>query len=68
MEKKVKLRSKCSISLGKGDIVIIRTPGGGGYGSPEERDADKIRDDILDEKYSVKFLQKTLKLNCEGLG
>jgi len=31
--KKRELPSKCSIDLEKGDILSIRTPGGGGWGS-----------------------------------
>ena len=34
--------------LKKGDLVRIMTPGGGGWGSPLERAAEQVRDDILD--------------------
>ena len=30
----VRLPSKCRLELKKGDVLVIRTPGGGGYGSP----------------------------------
>ena len=30
-----KIRGKCSFELHPGDILSIRTPGGGGYGSPQ---------------------------------
>ncbi|MGD2201390.1 MAG: hydantoinase B/oxoprolinase family protein, partial [Candidatus Bathyarchaeota archaeon] len=33
-EEERRLPSKCTVSLGKGDTLIIRTPGGGGYGDP----------------------------------
>ena len=34
--------------LKKGDLVRIMTPGGGGWGSPLERAAGQVRDDVLD--------------------
>ena len=34
--------------LKKGDLVRIMTPGGGGWGSPLERAAEQVRDDVLD--------------------
>jgi len=34
--------------LKRGDLVRIMTPGGGGWGSPLERAAEQVRDDVLD--------------------
>ena len=34
--------------LKRDDLVRIITPGGGGWGSPLERPADEVRDDVLD--------------------
>ncbi len=34
--------------LVKGDLLRIMTPGGGGWGDPLERDAARVRDDVLD--------------------
>ena len=34
--------------LARGDLVRIMTPGGGGWGSPLRRDAEDVRDDVLD--------------------
>jgi len=42
-----KLPSKVSIEIFRGDTVIIRTPGGGGYGDPRDRDPEKVRADVL---------------------
>ena len=33
------LPAKCSVELVAGDEIVIRTPGGGGYGDPEQRGA-----------------------------
>jgi N-methylhydantoinase B len=42
-----KLPSKVSIEMSRGDTLIIRTPGGGGYGAPRDRDPEKVREDVL---------------------
>jgi len=48
------LKSKDSVRLNPGDIVIIRTPGGGGYGDPKKREKTKVIEDLLDGKISEK--------------
>ncbi|MGM0717422.1 MAG: hydantoinase B/oxoprolinase family protein [Halobacteriota archaeon] len=47
------LGSKSTTKLDPGDVVSIRTPGGGGYGDPIERDPDAVLDDVLDGKVST---------------
>jgi len=44
--RKVKLPVKITVHLQTGDIIEIKTAGGGGYGRPERRASLKIRDDI----------------------
>jgi N-methylhydantoinase B len=56
--REVKLRSKCIFKLDKGDVIIIRTPGGGGYGDPRKRDGEKIKEDLLDGKVTIKTVEK----------
>ena len=41
-----------SVPLVPGDVVSVRTPGGGGYGDPLERDPQRVLDDLLDERIS----------------
>jgi N-methylhydantoinase B len=41
-----RLPSKCTVSLVRGDTLIIHTPGGGGYGDPRERDPEAIHEDL----------------------
>ena len=43
------LPSKITLDLAPDDIVSYRTPGGGGYGDPSEREPQ----DVLDGKVSV---------------
>ena len=48
-----KLRSKCTLRMTSGDVLTIKTPGGGGYGPPLQRDRYLIQKDILDDKVSL---------------
>ncbi len=45
--------SKTTLHLQPDDVVSYRTPGGGGYGSPHERDPELVLADVLDGKVSV---------------
>jgi len=49
----VKLKSKCVIKMKRGDVLVIRTPGGGGYGDPLLRDPRLVLKDVLDDKVSI---------------
>ncbi|PCN51075.1 5-oxoprolinase [Candidatus Geothermarchaeota archaeon ex4572_27] len=51
------LGSKGSIALSEGDIIIVETAGGGGYGSPEERDPRLLAEDLEDGKVTVEGLK-----------
>jgi N-methylhydantoinase B len=42
----IRLPTKTQINLRKGDVLTIRTAGGGGYGPPEERPGAMIAEDI----------------------
>ena len=43
---RVRLGSKATVELGKGDEIVIQTPGGGGYGTPRERDSAAVLEDL----------------------
>jgi len=58
---KIVLKSKDTIVLGKGDIVYINTPGGGGYGPPELRDRRKIVKDLIEERISQEHAKQEYK-------
>ena len=47
------LKSKGRQSVPYGDRLILELPGGGGYGSPTERDPERVRIDVVDELVSV---------------
>lgn len=48
-----RLGSKSTVELEAGDVVSYRTCGGGGYGSPEERDPELVLRDVVEGKVSV---------------
>ncbi len=44
--------------IAKGDLLSIRSGGGGGFGNPLERDPDKVLEDVLEELVSVEAAQE----------
>ena len=44
--------------LKKGDRLILTTPGGGGYGSPADRDPEMVRNDVRDGYLSLEKAKK----------
>jgi N-methylhydantoinase B len=46
------LASKATVELEPGDVISIRTCGGGGYGPPEEREPERVLRDVLEGKVS----------------
>lgn len=51
-KEEISLPGKVARELNKDEIVSIRTPGGGGYGKPKERDIGKIKRDINEGRVS----------------
>ncbi len=51
-ESKLELPSKCTVTMERGDIFVILTPGGGGYGDPREREQKAILRDFENELLS----------------
>lgn len=49
------------IPLSPGDRVRVRTPGGGGYGNPDDRDPDLIAEDLRLGRYSAEDVQRLWK-------
>jgi N-methylhydantoinase B len=48
-----RLGSKVTVELEAGDVLSVRTCGGGGYGPVEERDPDAVRRDVHQGKVSA---------------
>ena len=57
--KRIKLKSKCTVKIEKGDIFVVRTPGGGGYGNPLERNPELVHQDILEGLVSLEEAEKS---------
>jgi N-methylhydantoinase B len=55
---KRKISSKSNFQIKKGETLIIRTPGGGGYGDPWERDPNAVLRDVLNELVSVEAAER----------
>lgn len=55
--------SKMVTTLYKGDRVIVKTPGGGGHGSPKQRDYAQIAQDITDGRISKEVASKVYGMN-----
>lgn len=52
------LSSKCVVELKPGDTVSFQTPGGGGYGSPFERDPKAVLRDVVGGKINLQRAQE----------
>ena len=55
---KRKLPSKCTVPIEEGDTLLIRTPGGGGYGDPYERLPALIQEDVLNGLCTVESAER----------
>lgn len=65
--------TKCmNLKLENGDTIVVKSPGGGGYGNPLERDPMMVSSDVREgyvslkaaaEKYAVIFQEKTFKVD-----
>ncbi len=58
----IRLSGKDTVYLNRGDIVVVNTPGGGGYGKPEERDPYMVLEDVKDGKVSVKSAREVYRV------
>ena len=59
-----KLSCKTTVRLEPGDTLIVRTPGGGGYGDPRERDREKVIEDVLNGYVSRETAAKVYGVMC----
>jgi len=60
--KEQKQKSKGVTQLKAGDVLSIRLPGSGGYGDPRERDAERVRWDVLNGKISFESARENYKV------
>ncbi|WP_129116265.1 hydantoinase B/oxoprolinase family protein [Halegenticoccus tardaugens] len=53
------------VKISKGDKVRIRSPGGGGYGDPADRDGDLVREDVEEGFVSVEAAEQDYGMTIE---
>lgn len=54
--------SKLVTTMNKGDRLLVMTAGGGGFGDPQSRDRDAVRQDVKDGKVSKEAARERYKL------
>ena len=57
------IRSKIVTQLEAGDRVLVKTPGGGGYGDPRKRERSAVKRDIENGKISGKTAREVYGLD-----
>ena len=63
-----RLPAKTTRDLPPGTVVSVRTPGGGGYGDPADRDPDRLRRDLRLGKCSPERARETYGVTLADLG
>ena len=61
-----RLSSKTTLDLVPGDVISVRTCGGGGYGPPEERDPERVLRDVLEGKVSAERAREIYRVAVDG--
>jgi N-methylhydantoinase B len=57
-----RLSSKTTLDLVPGDVISVRTCGGGGYGRPAEREPERVLLDVLQGKVSAERAREIYKV------
>jgi N-methylhydantoinase B len=61
-----RLASKTTLDLVPGDVISVRTCGGGGYGAPEERDPERVLRDVREGKVSAERARTIYRVAIDG--
>ena len=62
------LPSKCVVDVGPDEVISFQTPGGGGYGDPYRRDADRVASDVRLGKVSPARAAEDYGVVVDGAG
>ena len=62
------LPSKITLKLQPGSVISYRTPGGGGYGSPLERDPERVLEDVAQGKVTPERARETYGVILDASG
>ncbi len=60
-----RLGSKSTTELVAGDMISVRSCGGGGYGPPEEREPARVLRDVLEGKVSAERAREVYRVAIE---
>ena len=60
------LSSKTMVDLNPGDVISFQTPGGGGWGPPEDRDPALVLRDVRDGKISLERARTIYKVAVDS--
>jgi N-methylhydantoinase B len=55
---RLRLPAKCTVPIEEGDTLVIRTPGGGGFGNPFERPRGLVEDDVANGLVSIESARR----------
>ena len=61
-----RLGSKVTVELEAGDVISVRTCGGGGYGPPEEREPELVRQDVREGRISAERAREIYRVAVDG--
>lgn len=61
------LTGKDTVQIREGDVVVLETPGGGGYGPPQLRNPELVLEDVKDGKISLEDAEKYYKVKVVEL-
>ena len=61
-----RLSSKTTLDLVPGDVISVRTCGGGGYGPAAERDPEAVLRDVLEGKVSAERARDVYRVAIDG--
>ena len=62
------LNPKRTVEIAPEAVVVITTPGGGGLGSPLERDPELVRRDVQDGLVSADLAAASYRVAMDGAG
>ena len=65
-DEKLPLRTMDTQYVRPGDVIVTKSGGGGGIGSPLDRDAEKVRRDVLDRYISPEKAREVYGVVLEG--
>jgi len=52
------LPAKCTLTVRRGDVFRHELAGAGGWGDPWERDPERVRRDVVEEKISAAYARR----------